>query len=187
MTRQVLFLQGGGGKEDHEADAKLVASLRKELSEGYVVHYPLLPNESSPDFGREKQIDKGISTIRGEMILVGHSLGASMLLKYLSENDIRKKIAGIFLLATPFWSGEENWKEGLKLNEDFANLLPKDVLIFFYHCEDDEVVSFNDLEFYKKTLPNAIIRKITSGGHQFNNDLSLVAKDIRALQSKSFE
>ena len=87
----VLFIQGGGSNEDYNADAKLVATLREALGKAYVIHYPLLPEESAPDFGRLKQIGQEISLINGEIILVGHSLGASMLLKYLSENKIKKK------------------------------------------------------------------------------------------------
>src|SRR5687768_15013607 len=115
MTKHVLFIQGGGGEEDYAADAKLVASLQQRLGKSYSVHYPFLPDESTSDFGRKKQIGKEISTIEGEVILAGHSLGASMLLKYLSESKIQKKIAGIFLISTPFWRGDEDWKQGLKL------------------------------------------------------------------------
>ena len=153
MLYQVLFIQGGGGDEDYKADAKLVASLREALGSAYSVHYPLLSNESSPDFGRRKQIGKEISLIKGEIILVGHSLGASMLLKYLSENEVKKKIAGIFLISTPFWSGDEDWKQGLKLHEDFPDKLPKNVPIFLYHCRDDEEVPFAHLSLYAQKLP----------------------------------
>ena len=181
MNKHVLFIQGGGGEEDYAADAKLVASLQKVLGEAYVVHYPLLPDESAPDLGRKKQIGKEISLIKGEIILVGHSLGASMLLKYLSESRVQKKIAGIFLIATPFWSGDEDWKQGLKLHKDFADKIPKSVPIFLYHSKDDEVVPFDHLELYAQNLPQATVRKITGGGHQLNNDLSLIAKDIKSL------
>lgn len=181
MNKQILFIQGGGSEEDYAADAKLVASLKKALGESYRVHYPLLPTESAPDFGRKKQIGKEISTIKGEIILVGHSLGASMLLKYLSESRVQKKIAGIFLLSTPFWSGREDWVQGLKLLPNFADKLPKDVPIFLYHCRDDEEVPFDHLRLYAQSLPQATIREITSGGHQLNNDLSLAAKDIKSL------
>jgi predicted alpha/beta hydrolase family esterase len=181
MNKHVLFIQGGGSEEDYAADAKLVASLQEVLGESYVIHYPLLPNESEPDFGRKKQIGKEISLIKGEVILVGHSLGASMLLKYLSETEIRKKIAGIFLISTPFWSGDEDWKQGLKLHTDFASKLPKNVPIFLYHSKDDEEVPFDHLELYAQNLPQATIRKITRGGHQLNNDLSLIAKDVKSL------
>lgn len=182
MNKQILFIQGGGGEDDYAADAKLVASLQQHLGGSYLVHYPLLlPDESAPDFGRKKQIGKAISKIKGEIILVGHSLGASMVLKYLSESQVKKKIAGIFLLSTPFWSGEEEWKQGLKLQEDFASKLSEEVPIFLYHCRDDEEVPFDHLRLYAQYLPQAIIREITSGGHQLNNDLSLVAKDIKSL------
>lgn len=181
MNKHVLFIQGGGGKEDYEADAKLVTSLREALGEAYTVHYPLLSNESSPDFGRKKQIGKEISWIKGGIILVGHSLGASMLLKYFSEDEVKKKIAGIFLISTPFWSGDQDWKQGLKLHEDFPDTLPKNVTIFLYHCRDDEVVPFDHLSLYAQKLPQATVREIASGGHQLNNNLSLVAKDIKSL------
>ena len=181
MNKHVLFIQGGGGKEDYDADAKLVNSLKEALGESYSIHYPLLLDHPSPDFGRSKQIGKEISLIEGEIILVGHSLGASMLLKYLSENEAKKKIAGIFLISTPFWSGNEDWKTGLKLQENFADKLPEDLRIFFYHCRDDEEVPFEHLLLYAKKLPHATVREIISGGHQLNNDLTIVADDIKSL------
>lgn len=181
MTKTVLFIQGGGGEEDYAVDAKLVASLQKALGEAYMVHYPLLPNESVPDFGRKEQISKEISSIDGEIILVAHSLGASMLLKYLSESRVKKKIAGIFLMATPFWSGDEDWKQPFKLHKDFAGKLPQNVPVFLYHSKDDEEVPFDHLDLYGQSLPQATVREIASGGHQLNNDLSRVAEDIKSL------
>lgn len=183
MSNHVLFIQGGGNG-GYEADAVLVASLRKTLSAAYKVDYPkLLSDETKPNFGLRwlEQIGRAISSVRGEVILVGHSLGASMLLKYLSENKIEKDIAGIFLVAPPYWSGNEDWVQPLKLREGFADKLPKDVPIFFYQCKDDEVVPFNHLTFYKQNLPRAVYREISHGGHQLNNDLTLVANDIKSL------
>jgi predicted alpha/beta hydrolase family esterase len=181
MNKHILFIQGGAGEEDHAADAKLVVSLKNALGETYVVHYPLLPEEPEPDFGRLKQIGKEISLIKGDIILIGHSLGASMLLKYLSESSSQKNITGIFLIATPYWSGDEDWKQGLKLHQDFAGNIPKEIPIFLYHSQDDEEVPFGHLEFYIQNLPQATVRRITTGGHQLNNDLSSVAKDIQSL------
>ena len=181
MSKQILFIQGGGGKEDYKADTKLVDSLREALGEAYSIHYPLLNNESAPDFGRSKQIDKEISKIEGELIFVGHSLGASMLLKYLSEHEVRNEIPGIFLISTPFWSGDEEWKQGLKLPENFENTLARGVPIFFYHCKDDEEVPFEHLSLYTKKLPYASVREIDGGGHQLNNNLTIVAEDIKSL------
>ncbi|HET6528046.1 MAG TPA: alpha/beta hydrolase [Balneolaceae bacterium] len=176
MNKLVIFIQGAGG---YQADAKLAASLRAALGEEYEVRYPqMLSTGTLPDFGWPEQIGKEISCIQGEAILIGHSLGASMLLKYLTEYDVKKEIAGIFLISAPFWTGDEDWKEGLKLQENFADELPANVPVFFYHCRDDEEVPFAHLGLYKQKLPRATFREIASGGHQLNNDLTIVAKDI---------
>ncbi|MEX0721249.1 MAG: alpha/beta fold hydrolase [Balneolaceae bacterium] len=181
MKKQILFLHGGG-EGGYEADTKLVVSLRTELGEAYELHYSQIHfNDTLPDFGWIKQIGKEISLIKGKIILVGHSFGASMLLKYLSENRIQKKIGGLFLIAAPYWSGDEDWKQGIKLHKSFADSMPKDIPIFLYQCKDDEVVPFDHLEFYTQNLPQATVREIASGGHQLNNDLSSVAKDIKSL------
>jgi uncharacterized protein len=181
MKKQMLFIQGGGNG-GYEADAKLKASLQKALGNGYEITYPRMQTDTAaPDFGWLKQIGKGIGKLGDDVILVAHSLGASLLLKYLSENKVSKKIAGIFLVATPFWSGKEDWVQGLKLRDDFAKKLPKNSPIFFYHCRDDEEIPFDQLASYRQWLPGAIFREIESGGHQLGTHINLVAKDIKAI------
>lgn len=180
----IIFIQGGG-EGGYEADEKLVASLQQELGEAFTVHYPrIFSDETLPDFGWLKQIGNEISCIKGEIILVGHSLGASMMLKYLSENKVQKILAGIFLLSPPFWSGDEDWVQGLKLKDNFVENLTEKVPVFLYHCRDDEIVPSNHLTFYRQKLPGATVREIKSGGHQFDNGLSIVAEDIFTLLTK---
>ena len=181
MKNQVIFFQGGGEASDYDVDSKLVASLRTNLGPAYSIHYPRLDNDGTPDLGRRTQIGGEIAAAEDHIILVGHSLGASMLLAYLSENKIEKEIAGIFLLATPYWSGREDWVEAFRLQPGFANKLNRHAPIFFYHCHDDEVVPFAQLAIYKRELPWASFREIAMGGHQFNNDLAVVADDIRSI------
>lgn len=181
MNRYILFIQGGG-EGGYEADIELVASLQTALGKNYDINYPKMPSdESASDFGWLQQIGKKIYEIKSDVILAGHSLGASMILKYLSENSVDKKIEGIFLMATPFWSGNEDWKQGLKLHENFADELPDETPIFFYHCQDDEEIPISHLNYYKQKLTQATFREIKSGGHQLNNDLTLVSNDIKTL------
>jgi predicted alpha/beta hydrolase family esterase len=138
-------------------------------------------DETKPDFGWLQKIGSEIAASNGDLILAGHSLGASMLLKYLSENELRRNVTGVLLIATPFWSGDEDWVQGLKLSKDFARTFPKDIPAFFYHCHDDEEVPFDTLAIYKQKLPHAVIRPIEKGGHQLDSDLSAVAEDIKSL------
>jgi predicted alpha/beta hydrolase family esterase len=187
MKKQVLFIQGGG-EGAYEEDEKLVAYLRNALEAVYEVRYPQMPNEREPDYELWKvQIKKELAALEGKVILVGHSLGGSVLLKYLAEEKIEKAIAGIFLMATPYWGGD-GWQyegyERIALPEAFASKLPSGAPIFLYHSRDDEIVPFAHLALYAEKLPQATIREFDGRGHQFNNDLYEVASDIANLQKE---
>lgn len=179
MKRHVLFVHGGG-EGAHEADEKLAASLRDALGVEYDVRSPKMPDEGSPEVGAWKgKIAGELATMDGEAILVGHSVGGHMLLKYLSEEEVEKPVAGLFLLAAPY-AGTGGWElEEYALPEDFASKLPEGSLIFFYHGRDDEVAPFEHLELYREKLPWATFRAFDDLGHQFGDDLSEVARDVR--------
>lgn len=181
MEKQIIFFHGGGSWEDYDADEKLVASLKSQLGPGYSFHYPFLHDNGSPDLGRRGQISHEISAGSDSIILVGHSLGASMLLACLSETEIKKNIEGIFLIATPFWNGDDDWVAAFKLQTDFAERFNTEIPLFFYHCRDDKEVPFDHLSVYKQKLPWASFREIPAGGHQLDNNLTIVADDIRSL------
>jgi uncharacterized protein len=185
MRPQMLFIQGGGSGA-HKEDEKLVASLRKHLGSTYEVSYPQMPKESDPDYQRWRpQIRKELASMKGNVILAAHSLGGSFLLKYLSEEKIETRVAGLFLIATPYWGGD-GWRyegyEAAALPKDFPSRLPKGTPIFFYHSRDDEVAPFAHLALYEHKLPQATIRVLDGRGHQLNNDLSEVAADIKRLE-----
>jgi predicted alpha/beta hydrolase family esterase len=185
MSKHVLFIQGAG-EGAYEADKKLATSLRKALGKDYEVHFPAMVDEENAPYEQWKQqIEKELAAMQGPIVLVGHSVGASVIMKVMSETEVKKPIAGIFLISTPFWGGD-GWRyEGyqkLALPKGFAAKLPKGVSIFLYHAHDDEFVPFDHLALYAQALPQATVREIEAGGHQVNNDLSEVASDIKTLQ-----
>jgi hypothetical protein len=132
----------------------------------------------------KQQVATELATMSSPVFLVGHSVGASILAKCLTEIDVDKPVAGIFLMSTPFWGGD-GWRyEGyqkLELPSDFASRLPQDAQLFLYHSHDDETVPFSHLALYARILPKATLRAIESGRHQLNNDLTMIAKDIISL------
>ena len=181
MKKQVLFVHGGG-QGAYEEDEKLAASLRDALGPAYDVRYPKMPDADSPGYGAWRdRIGRELATLDGEVVLVGHSLGASVLLKYLSEGNVEKPLAGVFLVAPPYW-GVEDWEvDEYALHEDFASKLPEGLPVFFYHSRDDESVPFAHLALYGEKLPWATVREFDGRGHQFGDDLSEVARDIEGL------
>jgi uncharacterized protein len=182
MNRQVLFIHGGG-QGAYEEDRKLAENLRDVLGAAYDdVRYPTMPDADHPEYEAWKnQIAKELTALDGEVLLVGHSLGGSILLKYLSEENVERPVAGVFLIAPPYW-GAEDWQVSeYELQANFASKLPQELPVFFYHSRDDEVVPFAHLALYTEKLPRATIREFDGHGHQFNNDLSEVARDIKRL------
>ena len=178
-TTCVLFIQGGG-KGAHSEDAPLANSLKRELGPKYDVRFPRMPGEADPNVASWKQkISSELSRIPGSVVLVAHSIGGSILLRYLSEEKVAKPIAGLFLLAAPSWD-EDRWNfDDLKLPRDLAEKLALIPRLFFYHFRDDEVVPFAHLALHRARIPRAVTRVADSGGHQFDNDLTGVATDIR--------
>ena len=181
MKKHVLFVHGGG-EEAYEEDRKLAESLRDVLGAAYDVRYPRMPGADSPEYGAWRDhISQELAALSGEAILVGHSLGASVLMKYVSEEAVERPIAGLFLVAPPYW-GAVDWEVGeYELHPDFASKLPEGLPVFFYHGSDDEVVPFAHLALYAEKLPRATVREFVGRGHQLGDDLSEVAGDIREL------
>ena len=179
MSTHVLFIQGGG-KGAHAEDARLAKSLKQALGPKYDVRFPRMPDEGDPNVASWKvKIRSELSRIRGNVLLAAHSIGGSILLRYLSEEKVDKPIAGLFLLAVPSWDGDRWNFDDLKLPRDIAEKLASIPRIYFYHCRDDEVVPFAHMALHGYRIPRAVMRAVDNGGHQFGYDLTDVANDIR--------
>jgi hypothetical protein len=182
MTQSVLFIHGGG-EGAHAWDARLVSSLEQKLGPAYQVRYPKMPDEAEPEYAAwKRRICEELAALGKGVFLVGHSIGASMLIKLLSEGPPQQSIAGVFLLSGPFWHDEGwRWKE-LELPADVADRIPKGVPVFLYHGREDADVPFSHLELYAKALPRAVVRALDGRDHQLNDDLTEVAQDIKGSQ-----
>ena len=183
MLKPVLFIQGGS-KGAYDADAKLVANLRTNLGANYEVRYPRMPNEDEPDYHAwKRRIIEELAALGDGTVLVGHSIGASVVAKVLTEKTLPDSIRGVFLISTPFWYDHDFWHwDEVKLTEDASSRMPKHVPLFFYHGRVDESVPFDHMKMYASALPQAILRPLDNRDHQLNEDLSEVAQDILALR-----
>lgn len=182
MTKQVFFVQGGGDGAHDRWDDKLVASLRRELGSGYEIRYPRMPEEGDPQYASWKlKIEEELAQLDDGAILVGHSVGATILINALAEIAWQRAIAGIFLIAAPF-VGEGGWPKGdIKGQENLAARLPEEVPIFLYHGRQDKTAPVEHLGLYAKAIPRSITRLLEERDHQLNDDLSEVADDIKRL------
>ena len=183
MTKQVLFVHGGGGGAYAE-DARLAANLQQKLGPDYKVRYPEMPREEDPEYPVWKRIIVDELADMGDgAILVAHSIGASVVIKVLTDQDIQTPLAGVFLLSTPFWYDHEVWRwPEVELPKDAATKFPSRVPLFLYHGIADEVVPVAHVTMYAQVIPQAIVRRLGGRNHQLNEDLTEVADDIQQLR-----
>jgi len=176
----VLFIQGGSTGA-YDADRPLADSLREELGAGFEVRYPRMVDEDEPDvdaWGR--QIDQEIDAMSGDVVVVGHSIGASVALKHFSDTVPPRRVRGLFLLATPSWGADDFWDwEACTLDPVATRRLTGRVPVALYHAVDDEAVPFSHLDRNQGLVPGASIHVIPQGGHQYAEDLGFLAHDIR--------
>jgi uncharacterized protein len=100
MRRYVLFIHGAGTGA-YAADRLLADSLRAALGDGFQVDCPRMPDEENAPYGEWKAAIRSKLRAKRAPVLVGHSVGGSVLLKFLCERRSPARIAGLFVIATP--------------------------------------------------------------------------------------
>jgi pimeloyl-ACP methyl ester carboxylesterase len=181
-NRQVLFVQGGGAGAHDEWDDKLVDSLRRQLGPAYEIRYPRMPNEGEPSYALWKAaLEEEFAALDDCAILVGHSIGGSILVNVLAELPIERRFGALVLIAAPFvgdggWPGDE-----LDTPRDLGARLPRDVPVHVYHGLKDETAPPAHAQIYGRAVPEARVHLLPGRDHQLNNDLGDVAAAIRAL------
>jgi pimeloyl-ACP methyl ester carboxylesterase len=179
MSRQILFIQGGGAGAHDEWDDKLVADLRRHLGDGHEVRYPRMPAEDDPSAARwADAIRAELADLPRDAVVVGHSVGGTILMHTLAESPPPRGLAAIVLVAAPFvgdggWPGDE-----FELPHDLGVRLPRDVPVDVFHGLDDETAPPAHADLYARTIPQATVHRLAGRDHQLNNDLTEVADAI---------
>ena len=131
MIRRILFVQGGGAGAHDEWDDELVASLARHLGADYDIRYPRMPDEGSPAYAAWKTaLEREWSALDESAVLVGHSVGGTILIHALAAQVPARRFAGVFLISAPFvgpggWPGED-----IEPSADIGARLPRDMPLF---------------------------------------------------------
>ncbi|WP_246366947.1 alpha/beta hydrolase [Paraliobacillus salinarum] len=141
-----------------------------------------MPVPENPNYAQWKDILKEeLSNLDDNSILIGHSLGGSVLLKYLSEENCEPSISSLFIMGAPYWGLDEDWpSKEFQLSDDFASRLPEISQIHLYQSRNDEIVPFVHFECYAYKLPHAKTKILENSGHLFQQDLPELVYDIKS-------
>jgi predicted alpha/beta hydrolase family esterase len=174
----VLFIQGAGDMRHPEGSGHLADYLGTQLGDGFRVIAPEMPDADDPHYRAWRDaIERELAAIDGPVVLVGHSFGGSVVLKYLAEGSFKGEIAGLFLVSVPVWGA--NFEE-FALPEDFAARLPA-TTTFLYHSIGDPEIGFASMGRYERELRDATARPIPGSEHSFVNGLPVLVDDIRGV------
>jgi predicted alpha/beta hydrolase family esterase len=141
-----------------------------------------MPNEDDPKYVTWKAtLEHELAALADGAILVGHSVGGTMLINALAEQRSQREFGALFLIAAPF-VGEGGWpSEELKLPPDLGARLPEGLPVHFYHGLDDETAAPSHADLYANVIPQARVHRLPGRDHQLNDDLREVATAIKSL------
>ena len=184
MKTAVIVLHGGNFHPSHEAyvDSLQTAkvdidrlcpsinwkqTLQEELGEDYEVFLPYMPLRDNAEYELWKLwFEKVMGALNRPCVLIGHSLGAMFLLKYLSEQKPKNLIKALFLIAPEYLgSKKEHEKTCFDLKEDISSITEVVQQIVFFHSENDPVVLYENQSIFQKLLPKAQYITLSDKGH----------------------
>ena len=153
-------------------------ALRARLGAGYAVTTPDL-GPPDPEIWT-RRIKSDLAALPDGTLLVGHSLGASHLLKCLAELGPAVRPRALVGLAAPLW-GMPGWEaDGFALPawapEPLAHLPLR-----MFQSRDDEAVAFDHLAAWGRLFPHARLYPLDGQTHVFTGDLSAIAIAISEL------
>lgn len=197
--KQVLMIHGGNPYSDDQQYIKHLKSkvimlewiksrkdwkdgLQEHLGVEYDVFRPTMPQKDNARYDLWAVIfSKLLEAVNDGVILVGHSLGAVFMVKFLSENKVDRVIDKTILLATPYSSEGINGEKlhSFERGEDSSIFTEQAGDIFMYHSTDDFLVPYSHFEQYAELLPRAIFRSFPNKNHFLVEKVDELIKDIK--------
>lgn len=159
--------------------------LAEALGSDWYVDMPQMPNKQNAHYDEWKiWFERHLSILQGEVVLVGHSLGAMFLVKYLSENAVTQRVSALFLLAGPcgtYDDGAGNDCGSFQCAPSkLARLAETVSYITIMHSKDDPVVPYEHALKYQEALPKAELVTFEDKNHflisEFPELLNLIKK-----------
>jgi uncharacterized protein len=183
MTYQILFIQGAGEVTTQE-ERVIVDALKTELGDDFTILLPPIKDADNPTYSAwADALITNLNNLSGRVILLGHSFGASVILKHFSSEPVPDKVIGMILFGVPYWK-EQNWDvTEYAIEDDFLDNLSKLDNICFYHSMDDEVIPYDQFKAYQKLIPKAQWSVLSGIDHSYHGAIQNMVIDIQKLMT----
>lgn len=191
--KQILIIHGGESFSSYDAYIKNLQSaplnydqlkLQKrwkswiaEQMQATDVLLPTFPNGYNAVFNEWKiYFEKIIPFFSDDVQIVGHSLGAMFLAKYLNSAPLARPVKRLVLVAGGY--DDDSVEDLGSFEVESAVNLPKSAHeIHLFHSKDDPVVPFAELAKFQADIPSATSHVFEDRGH-FNSETLVELLDV---------
>lgn len=158
--------------------------LQDNLGSDYQVLTPQMPNKTNARYSEWKiWFDHLSSMFTEDCILIGHSLGAIFLAKYLSEYTLAVKLKATILIAAPYDDESEEDLTDFKITKLTDKLADQAGRLLFLNGLDDPVISQTDMMKYRDNLPSAEFIIIPASDHFMRVEFSELVSLLKQVSS----
>lgn len=183
--KQVLIIHGGNSFDSNNAyrqylDNKVIPYesilysrgwkdwIANQLSDTDLLT-PDMPNSQNAVYEEWVVIFEKLPPHLGDDVcLVGHSLGAMFLAKYLNENPLASPVKKLILIAGAYDNEADEDLGSFKVTSA-RNVPASAEEVHLFHSEDDPVVPYTELAKFQRDMPAAITHSFTDKGHFFGS------------------
>jgi len=165
--QQLLFIHSAGPQTATEGSGPLLADLRQGLEPDISIAAPAMPGTDDPKALRwDLAASRAIAAMKSPYALVGHSLGASTLLKCLAGKAPPPGLKGVVLISAPWWGQPTDEADSFALPAEFSRLskLPN---LLFITSRDDQIAPPTHAERYVRAIDRAQLKLMDGHGHEF--------------------
>lgn len=150
-------------------------NLQKDLGNDFQVVKPIMPSARNAKYNEWViWFEKLFPYLNDDLVLIGHSLGANFLAKYLAENNMPMSTKQLHLVAGCYGAGG-----GFDLPRSLKNIEEQCEDVFIYHSTDDFVVEFAEGLQYKKMLSNATFVQFEDRNHFLQGEFPEIVENIQ--------
>jgi predicted alpha/beta hydrolase family esterase len=181
MNYQILFIQGAGNLTT-EQEQVIVDGLSSKLGNGLKIILPPIEGADDPTYRAwDDALTTNLNKLSGNVILLGHSLGGSVILKHFSMAQVPEKVIGMILFGVPYWK-DQNWDVSeYEIQDEFVGKLRELNNVHFYHSTDDEVIPEQHFNAYQKLIPQAHWRVLSGMDHSYHGAVPFMVEDIHEM------
>lgn len=156
--------------------------LQQALGQSYQVLLPAMPNKTNARYGEWKAYFSNLERVlENDCILIGHSMGAIFLAKYLSENKFPHTIKATILIAAPHSDETEEDLTDFKLQSVSELFIKQAGRVIFFFGSDDPVIASTEIDMYRQEVPTAEFHVLSAPDHFVRVDFPELTRVITSL------